>query len=175
MRGWFFQRFGRDERGASAIEFALLAPVLLLVLVGTVTVFDMFRNAQNVEKATFTVGDILSRQTSISKASLHALMSMMRHTVPTAEDGGLRVTSLTRKSGKLEQDWTKIVGNAESVGSEPIPQDILPDIADGDSVILTESFVPHSAMFAAFGLDVVVFKGRAVHRPRFVGTIAYQR
>ena len=171
---WLLHRLGRDERGASAIEFALLAPVLLMVLIGTTTVFDIFRNAQNVEKATFTVGDILSRQTSISDTSLNALMSIMRHTVPTAEDGALRVTSLTRKGSKLEQDWSKIVGNSTSVGSAPIPKDILPQIANGDSVILTESFVPHSAMFAAFGLDVVVFKGRAVHRPRFVGTIAYQ-
>jgi Flp pilus assembly protein TadG len=174
MRRSVLQRLGRDERGASAIEFALLAPVLLLVLVGTVTMFDLFRNAQNVEKATFTVGDILSRQTSVSDSSLNALMSMMRHTVPTAADGGLRVSSLTRKGSKLELDWSKIVGDSTSVGSAPLPTDILPQVANGDSVILTESFVPHSAMIAAFGLDVVVFKARAVHRPRFVGTIAYQ-
>ena len=167
-------QFGRDERGASAIEFALLAPVLLMVLVGTVTMFDLFRTAQSVEKATFTIGDILSRQTALSDAELSERMSMLRHTVASADDGGLRVSSFTRKGGKLEQDWSEVVGNAASVGSAPIPEDILPQIANGDSVILTESFVPHAAMVAAFGLDVVVFTGRAVHRPRFVGTIAYQ-
>ena len=173
MKAAWWQPLWRDERGASAIEFAFLAPILLVVLMGTATLFDLFRNAQNVEKSTFTVGDILSRQTSVNDASLAALLSLVRHTVTTADDGGLRVSSITRKGGKLVLDWSKIVGATASVGSSAIPYGVVPDLANGDSIILTESFVPHSAMVAAFGLDVVTFQARAVHRPRFVGTIVF--
>ena len=102
----------RDDRGASAVEFALLAPLLLMVLIGTVTLFDMFRNAQNVEKATFTVGDILSRQTTVTQTQLTERLTLLRHMVGTAEDGSLRVSSISKAGGTLKLDWSKVVGNA---------------------------------------------------------------
>ena len=169
-----FSRWRRDERGASAIEFALLAPILLVVLIGTVTLFDMFRNAQNVEKATFTVGDILSRQTTVSQTQLTGLLSLVKHMVGTADDGGLRVSSISKASGTLKLDWSKVVGNAVIVTGQAIPYDLVPDMADGDSVLLTESFVPHGAFAQGFGLDNITFKNRSVHRPRFVSAIKFQ-
>ena len=170
----FLRRLRRDEQGASIIEFALLAPILLVVLLGTVTLFDMFRNAQNVEKATFTVGDILSRQTTVTQAQLTSLLSLVRHMVGTADDGSLRVSSISKASGALKLDWSKVVGNNASVAGAAIPYDLVPDMADGDSVLLTESFVPHGAFAAGFGLDNITFKTRSVHRPRFVSAIKFQ-
>jgi Flp pilus assembly protein TadG len=169
------KRFETNEAGASAIEFALLVPVLIAVLLGTVTLFDMFRNSQNIEKATFTVGDILSRQTTVSDASMNALLSLLKHTVPTAADGAMRVSSIVRgKGNKLEVQWSKVVGSTTVLDSASIPENILPDIDKGDSVILTETFVPHSAVFSGFGVDVLTFKSRSVHRPRFVSSISFQ-
>jgi Flp pilus assembly pilin Flp len=167
-------RLHKDENGASAVEFALLVPVLLLVLMGTVTLFDMFRTSQSVEKVTFTVGDILSRQTSISGATLTSMLSLVRNTVPTANDGGLRVSSISKKGNKFELLWSKTAGASAAIGTTAIPYDIVPDMANGDSVILTESFIPHSAMFAGFGVDLITFRARAVQRPRFVSSIAAQ-
>lgn len=167
-------RLRRDDRGASIIEFALLAPILLVVVLGTVTLFDMFRNAQNVEKATFTVGDILSRQTTVSQTQLTGLLSLVRHIVGTADDGSLRVSSISKAGGTLKLDWSKIVGNTVIVTGQAIPYGLVPDMADGDSVLLTESFVPHSAFAEGFGLDDIVFKTRSVHRPRFVSAIKFQ-
>ncbi|MHA6296898.1 TadE/TadG family type IV pilus assembly protein [Devosia sp. CAU 1758] len=166
-----FNRLRRDERGASIVEFALLAPVLLLLLIGTVTLFDLFRNLQSVEKATFTVGDMMSRQTAMSQATLDEMLSLMRHMVPTASDGGLRVSSIVKEDGVLVVRWSHKAGM--NVPDTPLPESVIPDIAEGDSVLLTESFVPHRAFSGAFGVGAVTFGTQSAHRPRFVSSIAF--
>lgn len=166
------RRFTRDRRGASAVEFALLVPVLLLLLVGTVTLFDLFRNLQSVEKATFTVGDMMSRQTVMNQGQLDSMLALMRQMVPTANDGGLRVSSISRQGETLMLNWSKTVG--VNVPATALPADILPEIADGDSVLLTESFVPHDSLADIVGFKVILFQARAAHRPRFVSAINFQ-
>lgn len=166
------RKFARQEKGSSLVEFALLVPVLMIVLLGSVTAFDLYRNAQNVEKATFTIGDMLSRQTVVTNSVLDGLLSLMQHTVPSAADGGLRVSSVAKKNGVFVVNWSKRVG--QNVPTTALPGSIIPDIAEGDTVLLTESFVPHQAMVASFGIGDIVFQGKAAHRPRFVTAIPFQ-
>jgi Flp pilus assembly protein TadG len=168
-----FKRFRNDQRGGSIIEFALLVPVLLAVLLGTVTLFDLFRNLQSVDKATFTVGDMMSRQSAMDRPMLNAMLIMLQQMVPSASDGGIRVSSVTRKSTGLEVVWTESVGGA--IPTTPVSTASLPDIAEGDSVLLTESFVPHRAFVEMFGLDQLIFNAQAAHRPRFVSAMAFRR
>jgi Flp pilus assembly protein TadG len=165
-------RFFRDRRGASAVEFALLAPVLITLLLGAVTVFDLFRTLQNVEKATFTVGDMMSREFDMNSSKLSSMLTLMREMVSSANDGGLRVSSITRRNGNLVTDWSRSTGQA--VPTTPVSTVNLPRIAEGDSVLLTETFVPHNAFVASFGLDAVTFRGKVAHRPRFVTSMAFR-
>ncbi|SMQ75905.1 Flp pilus assembly protein TadG [Devosia lucknowensis] len=163
--------FLKNEKGASIVEFALLVPVLLLLLIGTVTLFDLFRTLQSVEKATFTVGDMLSRQPALTQARLDAMMTLTRQMVPTANDGGIRVSSIAKQGGRMVLQWTQNSGT--NVPTTPLPMSVLPDVAEGDSVLLTESFVPHRAFMDLFGFDVITFGAQAAHRPRFVSKISF--
>ena len=165
-------QFRRDQKGASIIEFSLLAPLLLALLLGSVTMFDLFRNVQSVEKATFTVGDMMSRQTEMKQATLQSMLKLVQEMVPTASDGGLRVSSVTKSGQTMKVNWSKPVGNA--IPATPVSTANLPAIADGDTVLITESFIPHRAFIDSFGLDRIVFSASAVHRPRFVTSMAFQ-
>lgn len=168
------KRFSRDERGISAVEFALMLPILLAVLVGSVTVFDVFRMAQSAEKSTFTVGDMLSReQNAITDTKLDYLVTFLGQTVDYQGTAALRVSSISKSNGRLVLDWSRVRGDT-TIPRSAIPYDIIPDIAPGDSVILTETFVPHRAFVDWFGLDRMIYNHRSVHRPRFVGRIAFQ-
>ena len=166
-------RWRQDERGASAVEFALILPLLLVVLLGTVTMFDLFRTAQSAEKSTFTVGDMLSRQTAISQTLLTSMLTFVERTVTYDGSARLRASSISNVAGTLVLDWSHSVGN-QSLAIDPIDYAVVPDLAVGDSVVLTEVYLPHRAFVPAFGLDHIVYYNKAVHRPRFVGKIAYQ-
>lgn len=166
------QRFTGNERGASIVEFALLVPVLLVLLLGTVTLFDLFRTLQSVEKATFTVGDMMSRELAMNQGKLDVMLSLTQHMVPAASDGGLRVSSIAKEGGVLVVKWTRQAGS--NIPNTPLPASIIPDVAEGDSVLLTESFVPHRAFVGLFGIDTIQFGAQAAHRPRMVAKIAFQ-
>ena len=151
----------------------MLLPVLMVVLLASLTAFDMFRTAQNVEKSTFTIGDMLAREKgALNATKLNNVLLLLRHTVPSAKDGGLRISSIARADGKFIVRWSRSVGL--SVPTTPLVLGTLPDIADGDSVLLTESFVPHEAIVSGFGIGDVTFSAQAAYRPRFVSAIAFQ-
>ncbi|KQN77189.1 TadE/TadG family type IV pilus assembly protein [Devosia sp. Leaf64] len=173
MMTQIFIRFLKNESGASATEFAMFLPILMALLLASLTAFDMFRTAQNVEKATFTIGDMLAREkSSLTKAKLTDMLTLLRQTVYSANDGGLRVSSIGRVNGEFVLRWSQTVGN--NVPGTALNTSLFPEMADGDSVLLTESFVPHEAMVAGFGISDVTFSARAAYRPRFVSSIAFQ-
>ena len=166
-------RFRRNQAGAAAVEFAMLLPVLLIVLLASITAFDMFRTAQSVEKATFTIGDMLARERkALTPVRLDEMLALMHNTVPTAYNGGLRISSFRMVNGTLERAWWKPVG--DNVPNIAPTAEQLPQIPNGDSVLLIESFVPHPAMVAGFGISDVLFNAQAAHRPRFMPFIPFQ-
>jgi len=168
-----FGHWRKDDRGVSGIEFALLLPLLLALLLGTVTIFDLFRTAQSAEKSTFSVGDMISRHTSADTSLLNEMVTFVEKTVSLSGKARMRVSSISKKSGKLILDWSKVVGNT-AITLDTLTYDLVPDIAEGDSVILTETYMPYRAFVAGFGFDRFTFNNKAVHRPRFVGKIAFQ-
>ena len=65
MASW--ARFMRDRRGVSAIEFALIAPLLILIYVGVAEI----GNALTVFRRTSTVAATAADLTAQVKASFH--------------------------------------------------------------------------------------------------------
>lgn len=166
-------RFWRDERGVSATEFTLTVPLLLMLIMGSVAVFDLFRTSQRVEKATFTIGDVISRQTVMSESFLDQTFAIfLRLVSSTPAQSALRVSSIIRNDDEYSIQWTETRGNAGALSGRPVPVDQIPVIANGDSVVLTETFLPHRSFLAAVGAGDIVYENVASYRPRFVGAIA---
>ncbi|WP_173088994.1 TadE/TadG family type IV pilus assembly protein [Devosia sp. 1635] len=167
-------RFLDDNHGVAATEFALILPLLLALLLGTITIFDLFRMAQRTQKATFTIGDILSRQSAIDDSIIEEMQDLLENTIDAAGDSNVRVSSISMTGGALVLDWSKPQQTNGTAADRDIPYSVIPDMADGDSVILVESFVPHVAIVSGFGIDELTYENHSVHRPRFVGRIAFQ-
>jgi hypothetical protein len=109
---------------------------------------------------------------ALNATKLGDMLVLLRNTVPSAGDGGLRVSSVARVNGAFVLRWSRSVGLG--VPTSPIPASILPEIANGDSVLLTESFVPHQAVISGFGIGDITFSAQAAYRPRFLASIAFQ-
>jgi Flp pilus assembly protein TadG len=94
------RRLARDRRGTSGIEFALIAPILLMIYLGAFELSVGFNMSQKVSQATGTVADILSQKTEVTPSELDgmknvALSIMAPFSVSkyTLKVSGIRVTA----------------------------------------------------------------------------------
>jgi Flp pilus assembly protein TadG len=170
-----FHRLIRERSGASAIEFALLAPILLFFFLASITVFDMYRTYQNIVQANGIVADVISRQTSIDNTFVSNLYSVFTHlqqnsTAPIA----LRISSIKKTAGVYKLDWTKESGTASLLKAQVLSTSTLPQLTDGDSVIYVEGAASYTAMTSIMGFGSMTFAETAFSRPRFIGAIVYQ-
>ena len=91
-------RFGRDRRGTVLVEFAFVAPLLVLLLLGC---FDVSRLAllhQKMQRTASTVADLVGGEASLTDAALFGLMDAAEHVMqPFAlgGDGVVIVSSIT--------------------------------------------------------------------------------
>ncbi|MCA1405837.1 pilus assembly protein [Ensifer sp. IC3342] len=169
----------RDRRGVGGVEFAIIAPLLLMLYIGAFEISLGFTVARKVSRASSAVADIVSRQTDVNKALLdnmkHVALSIM---APYDSSGytlkitGIQVTGTT--SGK-------VVWSRDQNGARPYAVDSIATVpADLDSVnafvVRTELVVPHDLLLFAPGLESSTLKTidlskTSYYRQRFGDTI----
>ncbi|TCQ11439.1 Flp pilus assembly protein TadG [Rhizobium sp. PP-F2F-G36] len=95
-----FRHLARDRRGTSGIEFALIAPILLMIYLGAFELSVGFNMSQKVSQATGTVADILSQKTEVTPTELDgmknvalSIMAPFSISKYTLKVSGIRVTA----------------------------------------------------------------------------------
>lgn len=66
----FMRRLRRDTRGVSALEFALLLPVLVVLAVGTIEFGRLILLTQKLQNGTFILADLTARDRTLSEGQL---------------------------------------------------------------------------------------------------------
>ena len=61
------KRLAFDRAGLAGVEFALLAPLMILLVFGSASIFDLTVKRQSLERSLNTTGDILSRMEEVEK------------------------------------------------------------------------------------------------------------
>ena len=175
-----------DDRGSAGIEFALVVPLLLGLLLGSVTLFDLYRYAERTEATTYTIADLLSRQDLVDRETLDDL-----HATHAALIGGdpkmvsTRMSSVVKKVTKRDKknqptkielvvQWTY---DSDKVGeckpAKDLPLDLVPDIAVNDSVLIVETASKKWAMTDRIDGELErSFSDYAIVRPRYRTAVA---
>ncbi len=186
-----FSRFRRDTDGTITMEFAIVAPLFIFTIIIGFELFDAFKSNSRAAKATYTLADILSRQVEIDDDYVSELHLVFDALLPWLNEGKtVRITSIVYDEGDPDDDtdnqyvvsWSKHSDETntmniafELTGSMLTQQeyvDILPTIADGDSIILVETTVPHRSLVSVLGLGDLVWRNQVAIRPRFVDELA---
>lgn len=102
------KRFGRDERGVSAVEFALLLPVMVLIYAGVVDVSRGVEANRKVNRVASMVGDLVSRQISVVPGQLDDIFNIgATLMVPSTKAPDIRISFL--KVENLRNSETLVV------------------------------------------------------------------
>ncbi len=109
-RTLFLKRFCRDRRGVSAIEFALIAPFLIVLYTGMAELSQGMSAQRRVSHAASAVGDIITQSDTITATNvddvLNAATTIMKPFAATSLK--LRITSVTADSnGNPKSEWSR--------------------------------------------------------------------
>ncbi|WP_305760204.1 TadE/TadG family type IV pilus assembly protein [Brevundimonas sp.] len=140
MRRGLFPRLAGDERGVSAVEFAMLAPVLIAFYFGMAEFCQGYMAQKRMGHVSAMVADLVAQEEEISTASLDDIFDIGGLIMKPFATTSLkqRVSSVTRTSGVARVDWSRGDGmDPRAVASTiTLPADL---ITDGESVIVSEA------------------------------------
>lgn len=169
------QVLARDTRGVAAIEFAFLAPILILFYFSMVEFCQGFMALKRTGHVASMVADLVSRTDSVKKQEVLDVLDigyLIMKPFPTT-DLKQRVSSVTRVNATTYRvDWSVGVGSGMTtkltVADAKIPSDLL---AAGESVIVAEASYDYKSPFDQVAPYATHFRRMAYLRPRTVDLI----
>ena len=180
-------RLVRDRRGVSAVEFAMIAPVLFLMLFGMDETASAVMAQRRVSHATSEIGDLVSQYTTISapQASdgLYSSSWVLAPFATSNTSGTLlyqeRVTSIMMDGSSTPRvNWSCSAAgqpslNALSAGATmtSLPKDssgnyILLSTTAGDSVVMVESTYAYTSPLQYVITNGITFTNTFYYKPR---------
>jgi Flp pilus assembly protein TadG len=164
----FFLRFPRDTRGVSAIEFALILPVMVGMFFGIGEMTSYMQAHSRMTKVASTVADLVAQDTSISDDEMANIFNCAEAIMQPfdAANGWVRVSSIVANAtGQTTVAWSDGQGIADrATGSSiTVPPGVVPPNA---SVIFTEVSYDYESSYGMFLDDGVTTSDQFYARPR---------
>lgn len=161
----FLRRSAADQRGAAALEFALVFPVLFVLHIAAVEALGAYQAQRNVAHIAAAMADITAQNRTVTTAELDDILLAsvsMIHPFPNV-DVQQRVSSLSANgAGAITTDWT--VKKSYSVSGNPsVPSGYL---TANESVIVTDVIYDYKPTFGLFLPATIRFTRHAYVRPR---------
>lgn len=168
------KRAGTNEDGVSTIEFALIAPFLLLLYFGGVELSLLMLADRQVTSTSATMGDLTSRLLSVTdQDSLNifaASQALLLNVDPS--DVRLRLSSLQNMGGTVTVVWSDANGSIAPLSpgqSVPdLPANVVP--LDG-TVIMAETEFDYTSELGFFLMGTRTLDDRFFLRPRRTNSI----
>lgn len=163
-----FLTFVRDKRGVSAVEFALLAPFMIALYLGSVQLTLGLTADRKVSQVANSVADLVTQDDFVTDEDLtdiYAAADAILNPFDTAPLS-LRITSVRMDAdGEIFVDWS------EGDGMTPLDTDSLPELPDGliapmNSIIMVEANYVFSTNLGELTKTPITLSDTAYLRPR---------
>lgn len=180
----------RDRRGVAAVEFALIAPVMILLFFGMTELSSAIIASRHANHATSSLGDLAGQCANINDSDIANMFSgasdimaplpitaanSQNQTVPTFTQ---RVTSVvvTDANGTTKVAWSQATPNQTSLTAYTPGQTITVPAnlvsAQGDSVIMAESTYNFSFPVNILN-NLIKFDDLSYFKPRRSAQVVY--
>ncbi|MBI1219622.1 MAG: hypothetical protein GC186_13855 [Rhodobacteraceae bacterium] len=175
--------FLRDTRGTITAEALVALPLLIWAHLATYQYFDAFLTIARNDKATYTLADMISRQTGTVTPTFIDGMNTLYAYLDRSEttNTAVRVTCLSWNpalgaNGEYYVVWSDASGTGTPLTSDTL-QDLIskfPVIAASDTLILVETKVGYTPSFKIVGMKSQELNSYVVTRPRISPQVVYK-
>ncbi|PLL11127.1 hypothetical protein C0V75_17735 [Tabrizicola sp. TH137] len=174
------RRFRDRSAGSVTVEAAFVLPMLAMGLFGFFAFWDVYRTQNMVQKGTYAVADMLSREMiPATPAFIDGLEDTLEFLIQA--EARIRVTSVRRVSDGpagaqgIDVLWSYSPGNVMEPITEATLSLVEPDIpmmAIGSNMVIFEAVVPYAPVTDL--LEVDSLEEIVAMRPRFLPTLCLQ-
>lgn len=171
MRLWF--RFARDRRGISAVEFALIAPIMLVLYAGLVELCQAMLAERRTSHVASAVGDLVAQSETITAADVTDIFDIGRTVMKPFPVAQLkqRVTSVVADAeNKPRVEWSQGSGLTAKTKAALVT---LPgegasamSLSSGESVIMSETEYAYTSPIKYLIPSAVTYTETFYLRPR---------
>jgi Flp pilus assembly protein TadG len=170
-------RLWRSDAGVAAIEFAFIAPVLMVLLLGTIEICNALQCRQKVTSETASVADLVAQASSVSSADLANIFSAgnaILYPFP-AGNATIVVSSIVNNplNGQNTVAWSEPYN-----GGTPLQQNAVVSvptgiIAPGGSAIFVQVTYNYTSPIGHFIVGTLPLGDSFYSRPRESTSVAY--
>ncbi|QFT59251.1 hypothetical protein FIU94_10480 [Sulfitobacter sp. THAF37] len=170
--------FMRRQDGSISIEAMIVLPVMFWAFLAMFSIFDAFRTYGINQKAAFTVGDAISRETlPLDDDYLNGMHSLFEYLSLSEGQSALRVSSIwfDADDNRYRTDWSKTRGGVTALTSSNVRNwhDKLPVMPDNERVVLVETWSDYTPPFAT-GLENREIQNFVFTRPRYAPRVCWE-
>jgi Flp pilus assembly protein TadG len=162
------RRFIRDTQGVSAVEFALLLPLMLTMYLGGSEVAQAIATSRKVTLVSRTIADLASQSTSITDASMDNILKASAAVIAPYASSKLKVTVSEVKidaNGAATIVWSDTLGGTERTDGEGVTVPAGLKVAN-TWLIWSEVEYDYVPTFGSGITGAVTMKDRMYMRPR---------
>lgn len=174
-------RFGRDRRGVAAVEFAFIAPVLVLLYAGVAELCTVMMADRRASHADSAIGDLASQTDKLNDAQVADIFSAATTILSPFDTAPLqlRLTSVTISAGKVPKvEWSAVKsssqGDLRKLNCNEAAPNFPPELTAtaGDNVLMAEAVYNYTLPMSFGHTGELKFKPRYFMRPRTAAKVA---
>jgi len=173
------RRFGAAREGLAAVEFALILPMMCLLLLGSVEITSFLQANRRLENASSSLADVMSRDTIVTNDEMTGMWAALEPLMyPNSGDAvDVRITSIQITSDtEAHVVWSEIRGTTYSQleADDPVTTLSANMMVEGTSIIRVEAAMNYQPPIGFFFLDNANRLGRD-QTSKALSHIAYRR
>lgn len=170
--------FAADTRGSVSVEFVLVMPALFWVFMMSYVYFDGYRQSSLNLKATYTISDLISRETqTLNTEYVDSMYELMKVLIRSDSPVQMRITVIRwdEDDNRYYVDWSTNRGYALNLSNDTIAdlKSKLPLMPDNERVILVETINTYVPPFEV-GMGEKSLENFVFTRPRFAPQVLYE-
>lgn len=168
------RRFAGDARGVSAVEFALLLPLMITLYLGGTEISQAITASRKVTLVSRTVADLVSQYSSVSTTDINNILAASSAIISPFSSTRLATTVSCVKvdaSGNATVTWSETLGGTKrGVGSSVTLPSAL--AVANTSLIMTEATYTYQPTIGYVITGTMALTDKMYMRPRVSDTVA---